>query len=416
MKNEFARLKAACYTSNLSMSVVATLSPLLFLTFRSMYGISYSLLGLLVLVNYCTQLGIDLVFSFFSHKFNMEKTVKSIPVICTLGLVLYSLSPVIFGESVYIGLLLSTVIFSAAAGLGEVLISPVIAAIPAKDPDREMSKLHSVYAWGVVGVVIFSTVFMLVFGSECWQFLSATLALIPVSSIVLYAGAKIPKMETPERVSGVLKELKNKSLWMSFFAIFFGGAAECTMAQWSSGYLEMALGIPKVWGDVFGVAFFAVMLGIGRSTYAKMGKNIERVLFFGMCGAVLCYLVAAISPIPVVGLIACAMCGLCTSMLWPGTLIVAANRIPAGGVFMYAMLAAGGDLGASLVPQLVGIVTDAASKIPGAVDLAKNFSLTADQLGMKAGLLVATVFCLVSLPLFAYILKTKKRGTPPENN
>lgn len=415
MKNEFARLKAACYTSNLSMSVVATLSPLLFLTFRSMYGISYSLLGLLVLVNYCTQLGIDLVFSFFSHKFNMEKTVKSIPVICTLGLVLYSLSPVIFGESVYIGLLLSTVIFSAAAGLGEVLISPVIAAIPAKDPDREMSKLHSVYAWGVVGVVIFSTVFMLVLGSECWQFLSATLALIPVSSIVLYAGAKIPKMETPERVSGVLKELKNKTLWMSFFAIFFGGAAECTMAQWSSGYLEMALGIPKVWGDVFGVAFFAVMLGIGRTAYAKMGKNIERVLFFGMCGAVLCYLVAAISPIPVVGLIACAMCGLCTSMLWPGTLIVAANRMPAGGVFMYAMLAAGGDLGASLVPQLVGIVTDAASKIPGAVDLAKNFGLTADQLGMKAGLLVATVFCLVSLPLFAYILKTKRRGTPPEN-
>jgi hypothetical protein len=103
-------------------------------------------------------------------------------------------------------------------------------------------------------------------------------------------------------------------------------------------------------------------------------------------------------------------------MLWPGTLIVAANRMPAGGVFMYAMLAAGGDLGASLVPQLVGIVTDSASKIPGAVDLAKNFSLTADQLGMKAGLLVATVFCLVSLPLFAYILKTKKRGTPPENN
>lgn len=415
MENKYRRLKAACYTSNLSMSVVATLSPLLFLTFRSMYGISYSLLGLLVLVNYCTQLAVDLVFSFFSHKFNMEKTVKSIPVICAFGLVLYSLSPVIFSSNVYIGLLISTVIFSAAAGLGEVLISPVIAAIPAKDPDREMSKLHSIYAWGVVGVVIFSTVFMLVFGSEWWQFLSAILALIPILSIVLYAGAEIPEMETPERVSGALSELKNKSLWMSFIAIFFGGAAECTMAQWSSGYLEMALGIPKVWGDVFGVALFAVMLGIGRTAYAKMGKNIEKVLFFGMSGAVACYLTAAISPFPAVGLAACALTGLCTSMLWPGTLIVAANRMPSGGVFMYAMLAAGGDLGASLVPQLVGIVTDAAAKIPVFADLALNLGMTGDQLGMKVGLLVAMTFCLVSLPLFGYILKTKKRGTPPEN-
>ncbi len=415
METKFKRLKAACYTSNLSMSVVATLSPLLFLTFRSIYGISYSLLGLLVLANFCTQLTVDLIFSFFSHKFNMEKTVKSIPVICAAGLVIYSLSPVIFPANVYIGLVIGTVIFSAAAGLGEVLISPVIAAIPAKDPDREMSKLHSVYAWGIVGVVAVSTLFLLAFGGEAWQFLSAVMALVPLTSVCLFWGTEMPEMECPEKVSGVVAMLKNKTLWLSFVAIFFGGAAEMTMSQWSSGYLEMALGIPKVWGDVFGVAFFAVMLGIGRTAYAKVGKNIEKVLLLGIIGAVLCYFVAAASPIPVIGLVACALTGFCVSMLWPGTLIVAADRLPTGGVFMYAMLAAGGDMGASVVPQLVGILTDTVSKNPALIETANGLGLTGEQLGMKVGMLAGAVFCLVAVPLFLTIYKTKKRGTPPEN-
>ena len=67
MKNNVKLLKFACYTTNVTMSAVANLSPILFLTFRSLYGISYSLLGTLVLVVFLTQLIVDLIFSFFSH-------------------------------------------------------------------------------------------------------------------------------------------------------------------------------------------------------------------------------------------------------------------------------------------------------------------------------------------------------------
>ena len=79
---------------------------------------------------------------------------KAIPVIAFVGFGVYALLPSLFPEYAYRGLALGTGIFSAAAGLGEVLISPVIAALPAEDPDREMSKLHSVYAWGVVALVV----------------------------------------------------------------------------------------------------------------------------------------------------------------------------------------------------------------------------------------------------------------------
>ncbi len=409
MDPKYKRLKFACYSSNVSMSVAANLSPILFLTFKEMYGISYSLLGLLILVNFVTQLGIDLVFSFFSHRFNIPKTVKTMPVITIVGLLIYALWPFVFPNSVYLGLLIGTVVFSVSAGLGEVLISPVIAAIPAKEPEREMSKLHSIYAWGVVFVIILSTLFLLAFGSDNWQFLALLFALVPLASAILFAGAKIPEMKTPERASGALKYLKSKTLWLCVSAIFLGGAAECTMAQWSSGYLEMALGIPKVWGDIFGVALFAAMLGLGRTLYSKIGKNIYRVLTLGALGAAVCYVVAAVTNISVLGLVACAFTGLCVSMLWPGSLVVASDRFKSGGVFIFAMMAAGGDLGASVVPQLVGIVTDAASANPALSKLADSLSLAPDQLGMKMGMLIGALFPLSAVFVFLRLCKTQNK-------
>ena len=401
-------LKYACYSTNVTMSVVGNLSPLLFLTFRSLYGISYSKLGLLVLINFVTQLGIDLVFSFFSHRFNIPKTVKAIPVIAVAGFGLYALLPVLFPQYAYLGLALGTVIFSAASGLAEVLISPVIAALPADDPDREMSKLHSVYAWGVVGVVIFSTVFLLLAGHESWPWLTLILMSVPALSAILFAGSEIPHMDTPEKATGALKLLKNKGLWLCVLAIFLGGSAECTMAQWCSGYIEQALGIPKVWGDLFGVALFSVMLGTGRTLYAKIGKNIGKVLTFGAVGATVCYFVAAVTGVPAVGLIACAFTGFCTSMLWPGNLVVASSRFPQGGVFIYAMMAAGGDLGASIGPQLVGVITDGVLVAPAAVEIAAKLQVTTEQLGMKAGMLCGMLFPLVAIFVYRHIWKGQK--------
>jgi predicted MFS family arabinose efflux permease len=96
-------------------------------------------------------------------------------------------------------------------------------------------------------------------------------------------------------------------------------------------------------------------------------------------------------------------------MMWPGSLVAASKRVPAGGVFMYAMMAAGGDFGASVGPQLVGLVTDFVSASGGAVDIASALNLTVEQLGMKVGMLVGTIFPLIAIVVFAIILKTKKK-------
>ena len=408
MKKPYARLRAACYTSNISMSVVGNLPPILFLTFRDLYGISFSLLGMLVLINFFTQLIIDLIFSFFSHKFNIPLTVKIMPILAVVGLVLYALAPLLFPESVYLGLVIGTLVFSAACGLAEVLISPVIAAIPADDPDREMSKLHSIYAWGVVGVAIFATVFLLVFKSTSWQYLTLILSLAPLTSAILFAGTKIPEMQTPEKTSGAVNFLKNKTVWLCMLAIFLGGAAECTMAQWASGYLEASFGINKALGDICGVAMFGAALGFGRSLYSKIGKHASRALLLGAIGASVCYLLAALSPFAIIGLIGCAFTGFCVSMLWPGSLIIAADRFPTGGVLIYALMAAGGDLGASFGPQLVGIITDFAIENGQILELAARLGLSGEQIGMKIGLLIGSLFPIIAIPVYAYFRKKDK--------
>lgn len=372
LKKKYRYTKLGCYFTGFSMSAAANLSAVLFITFNEFYGISFTALGFLVLVNFCTQLGIDLVFTFFSDKFNLTKTVKSIPLLVVAGMIVYAVVPMAKPEATYTALILGTVIFSVGAGLGEVLTSPVIAAIPSPNPEREMSKLHSAYAWGTVVVVILSTLFLKLAGNRNWMYLALFWSIIPLICFLFFLKAEIPKPDIHDGESKNKKQKRDFGIILCTACIFFGGAAECTMMQWVSGFAESALGISKVYGDIFGMALFALTLGIGRTLYSKKGKNIYRVLLFGMGASALCYIVASIAQNPVVGLVACIITGFCTSMLWPGTIVYTSEKYPSCGVGIYALLAAGGDLGASVSPQLLGIIADAS--------------------GMKAGMLVASVF------------------------
>lgn len=401
--------KYACYMSNVTMAATANLSPLLFITFHRQYGISYTLLGFLVFINFFSQLAIDLIFSFFSHKFNIKKVIVSMPIVTVVGLLIYSVMPCVFPGFAYVFIVIGTVIFSIASGLSEVLISPIIAALPSEDPERDMSFAHSSYAWGVVGVVILSTIFLQVFGRENWFILTLLWSLIPISAFVLFVHADIPTLDSGTSDGVRVSSLKNPILILCFLCIFFGGAAEVSMSQWCSGYLEAALGMDKLLGDVLGVAIFAAMLGLGRTLYGKFGKNISNFILLGFIGAAFCYLIAALSSSSVVGMIACALTGLCVSMLWPGTLIYSADLLPNAGVVVYALLAAGGDLGGSVGPQVMGSVTDFVSK--SEITLQLGSAITAEQLGFKCGMLTAALFPLAGIVVACLMRKIEKDRT-----
>jgi MFS family permease len=146
--------------------------------------------------------------------------------------------------------------------------------------------------------------------------------------------------------------------------------------------------------------------------YSKYGKKIINILLFGMLGAGICYFTASLSLNPVVGIIACALTGIFTSMLWPGTLIYVEEKFENVSVAVYALMAAGGDMGAAVAPQMVGILSDKFSLSDLALKLSETFHISAEQVGMRAGLFAAGFFpiagfvCVLCMKKY---LKSKKK-------
>ena len=407
IKSSFKTTKVACYTAYFTMSSIFCVPPILFVTFREHYGISYTLLGTLVLVNFFTQLGIDLLFTAFAKYFNPKLMVRVMPVVTACGLLVYALIPTFFPNIAYMGLLIGTIIFSISAGLSEVLLSPLIAAIPSDNPQRDMSFLHSLYAFGCFTMIIVSTAFLKLFSAGNWMYLIIFLACLPLIPAVMFMISPMPDMNSDESNSRSFGDTKRRAIGLALCVacIFFGSCSENVMSNWISTYMETALGINKVVGDILGAAMFAILLGVARISYARFGKNITRTLLISMIGAAVCYLAVGLCANVIVAFLACIMTGFCTAMLWPGTLILMEEKIPDAGVAAFALMASGGDLGASVAPQLLGVIVDKVSVTDFAAKFGNTLSISAEQVGLKIGMLITALFPIIGVIVVVIIIK-----------
>lgn len=406
----FKITKYACFFTYVAMSSIFSLPPLLFVTFHEMYGISYTFLGTLLLINFCTQLIIDLIFTFFSKHFNIMLTVRTMPLITSLGLIIYALVPFLFPQKAIFGLIIGTVIFSVAAGLNEVLLSPLVAAIPSEHPEKNMSILHSLYGWGVVTVVIISSIFFKIFGTEKWMFLTFFFALLPIIASILFWLSPMPPVNLSSQESEGGKTKRSKGILLCAVCIFLGSGAENVMTNWISSFMEKSLMIPKATGDILGMAVFALLLASTRTLYAKFGKNIVKTLTVSMCGAIFCYIIAGCSTNVFIAFFACILTGICTSMLWPGTLIMMEEIVPSPGIAAYALMAACGDLGAAFSPQVTGIIIDKVAISNFAAKLCEEYPVTAEQVGLKIGMLCTAILPILGAIWLFYI----KKSTAPK--
>jgi len=101
-------------------------------------------------------------------------------------------------------------------------------------------------------------------------------------------------------------------------------------------------------------------MGTGRIIYGMLsGKfSYRKVLILNNILCVICYLLVGFCNIPVLSLLACALCGFSVSLSWPGTYSLAAAKFPHGGTLMFSIFALCGDLGCSTGPWLLGIIAD----------------------------------------------------------
>ncbi|MBO5165770.1 MAG: MFS transporter [Lachnospiraceae bacterium] len=378
----------ACYLGFITQAISANFAPLLFLTFKSTYGISLEKIALIPFVFYLTQLLIDFAATKFADKIGYRTCVTASQVLSAFGLVLLVVLPEILPVP-FVGILISVVFYAMGSGLIEVLVSPIVEACPFENKDGMMSLLHSFYCWGAVGVILGSTLFFAVFGVENWRILTLIWALIPLVNTFNFMTCPIECLLEDGESLPIRKLLSIPLFWLMILLMICAGASEASMAQWASAFTESALGVSKTVGDLAGPCLFAVFMGISRVIYGKMSEKLDLTKIMLLCGTMcaVCYLLASLSPVPIWGLAGCALCGMAVGIMWPGTISIASQKCPRGGTALFAFLALAGDLGATVSPALVGSISEMAGS------------------NLKMGLLVATVFPVV---LVAGLIVLKK--------
>lgn len=391
MKN-YKKTLIACYLGFITQAISANFAPLLFLMFKDTYGISFEMIALVPMIFYLTQLLVDLVAVKFADIIGYRTCVVASQVVSAAGLLLMAFLPDILPNP-FIGILISVVLYAIGSGLIEVLLSPIVEACPFENKAGVMSLLHSFYCWGAVGVVLGSTLFFAIFGMVYWQILTVIWAVVPLLNIFNFLSCPIERLVEDGEGLRIGQLLRLPLFLLMIVLMICVGASEATMNQWASAFTESALGVSKTVGDLAGPCLFAVFMGLSRMFYGKKSEKLDLTKVMLGCGllCVVCYLLAALSPIPIIGLIGCALCGLSVGIMWPGTISISSQKCPKGGTAMFAFLALAGDLGAAVGPTMVGGIADAAGG------------------DLKTGLLFATLFPIVMIIGLILLIKKFRR-------
>lgn len=390
MKQNYKYTIYASYVGYIVQAIVNNLAPLLFLTFQRQYDISIDLIGLLITINFGVQLVVDMLAAKYVDRIGYRTAIVAAHVFSAAGLIGMGFLPDLLPVP-YVGLVLSICCYAVGGGLIEVLISPIVEACPTEDKSGNMSLLHSFYCWGHVAVVLLSTLFFRLIGIEYWKILTVLWAIVPIANAILFTKVPIRTLVEEGQEISVKEMFSMKIFWVFIVMMVAAGASEQAMSQWASAFAEMGLKVSKTMGDLLGPCMFAVLMGCSRAFYGKFSDKINLKSFI-TASAVMCifsYLLAILSPNPVVSLAGCGLTGLSVGIMWPGTFSLAAEKCPQGGTAMFAFFALAGDLGCSSGPGLVGLVS----------------GLFGDQL--KIGLLAAIVFPVL-LILAILQLRTSK--------
>ncbi len=382
----------ACYIGYITQAIVNNFAPLLFVTFHNVYNISIEHIGLLVTVNFGTQLSVDLLSAKFADKIGYRRLIVAAHIFAAAGLVMLGFLPDML-PSPYLGICISVIVYAIGGGLTEVLISPILEACPAENKSAAMSLLHSFYCWGSVLVVLLSSLLFHGFGMEFRKAAACLWALIPLFNVFYFSKVPIahPVPEGESMSMGAL--LRTKIFWVLALLMVCAGASELAMSQWASAFAESGLHVSKTAGDLAGPCFFAALMGCSRLLHARLADKVSLYKYLGVC-SVLCivsYLMASLSPVPIISLLGCGLCGVSVGAMWPGTFSLAGEKCPGGGTAMFALLALAGDTGCSAGPAAVGFISAALGD------------------DLKTGLLSAAVFPLLMLAGLAACAAVLKR-------
>jgi fucose permease len=232
----------------------------------------------------------------------------------------------------------------------------------------------------------------------------------------MFTSVPVNQLESGGEKPSFKSLIKQRGFWLMVVIMICAGASEVSMAQWGSLFAEVTLGIPKALGDLLGPSVFAICMGLGRVIFGRVADKIrlERWLCASFALCIVAYLVTTLFNIPLIASIGFALSGISVAILWPGTYSLGAKEIPTGGTLIFALFALSGDIGCTLGPDVVGIVSDAVSASGNGFlsILISGFGISA---GLRTGLFLATLFPIIgfiaSLILSVKLSKNKSDKT-----
>lgn len=401
MKRTYTGTRVACYIGYFVQAIINCLSPVLFIVYQTELSLSYSQLSMLVLVNFLTQLCVDLLSARYVDRIGYRRAITLAHILAAAGLILLAVLPRRMGNA-FAGLLIPTVVYAFGSGLIEVLISPIVDSLPSDSKSAGMSLLHSFYCWGQLAVVLITTLLLRVIGTANWVVIPLLWAVVPVVNLFNFLTVPLVPPVAEEKKTPLCRLLHSGFFLAAMLLMLTAGAAEQAMSQWASLFAETSLHVSKVVGDILGPCLFAALMGSARLFYGLMGAKIQlrKALTVSAALCVAAYLLAALAPWPIVSLLGCGLCGLSVGLMWPGVFSLTSAQYAAGGTTMFAVLAVFGDLGCAFGPWLTGEVSAAAE--------AANSRLS----GLSCGLLAALVFPILMLVL----LRMQKRSEKSVSN
>lgn len=429
-KSIWKRTRYSLYLGALDQAVICNLAAILFIVFRTNFGLTFEQLGRIILVNFCVQMTADVVNGSIINKVKPRAIIIVGAFMAFLGYLCFAVLPTHL-QNPYTGILIGTVIFSWGCGTYEMMLSPLINAIPSDTKVQDMALLHSFYAWGVAFAVIFATVFFFCTGFadslihhntltfktvfytglfKYWYFYPVLCSIIPITLIINFSTMKMPEWISEEHRTKLTDFAFKPYFILCAFAIAVGGGVECVLSNWISIFAEKGLNYSKFVGDMVGLLGYAISMGIGRHLMGTRGEtwDLSKVLIWCSFVAVLVYIFASLCPINSISLVLCIIGGFVTGMLWPGTLNLASKKFPMAGAVMFAILAFAGDLGVAVIPWLNGIFSDWSVNMQNFFSYIPN--LTKDSACLRGGLFISAYFAVLLFiihSIMRYIGKNK---------
>ncbi|MBQ3235667.1 MAG: MFS transporter [Clostridia bacterium] len=392
MAKRYGLTVTACSTGYVVQALVNNFLPLLFVYFSTAYKIPVYLISTVIAYNFVLQILIDMLSSSFILKIGHRASCILSGTSACVGLVILAITPFVVSGyiAIYVGIMIAVTFMAAGSGLSEVLLSPIIEALPFENKSSMMSFLHSFYCLGHLVLVLLSTAFFVLFGVDKWYILALFFVLIPAIEVILFSVCPIIKPTGDERVVKKLQLFKNKRFLLLFVLMISAGACEQAIAQWASYFAESGLKVSKTMGDLLGASTFALFMFLSRFLHGLSGKkfNVSTLILICSVGLTACYLLTVLQPNAVLSLIFISLSGFFVGIVWPGVYSIGGDLFSSGGTTMFSMLALGGDVGCTLGPTLVGFIASGTS--------------------MNMGILIATIFPLLLLFGMLILKRTAK--------